>query len=85
MALTITAPSETAGAEAMPAAPEQTEQLTVAVTLDPPFSAWLAARAQAHGEEPGAHAAAILRQYWAHHDAWRHEHAGAPTRRRGAA
>jgi hypothetical protein len=61
-------------------APEAAAPLRVTVELDSMFAAWLTARAAAHGEEPGEHAATILRAYWAHHDQWRHQQGAAATR-----
>jgi hypothetical protein len=56
--------------------------LTVTLTLEGVFKEWLKARALDHREEPGEHAAALLRAYWAHHDTWRHRQAGTLTVRR---
>ena len=63
-----------------PAARDQPVVLTV--TLEGIFKDWLLARALDHHQEPGEHIAAILRAYWAHHDAWRHGQTGAATTRR---
>ena len=60
------------------------EDGAVTVPLDPHFRAWLEGRAAAHGEPPGAHAARVLRQFWAHHDTWRHGQGAGGTRPRGA-
>jgi hypothetical protein len=56
----------------------------VTVLLDAHFAAWLCARAEAHGQTPAEHAGAVLRQFWAAHDQWRHTQSGAPTRPAGA-
>lgn len=56
--------------------------LVMPVRLEGVFADWLRERARAHGEPPEEHAARLLRAYWAHHDAWRHDQVAAPTRRR---
>lgn len=53
------------------------------VVLDAHFAAWLEARAAAHGQAPGEHAAALLRQFWASHDHWRHQDSAGATRPAG--
>ncbi|WP_027284504.1 hypothetical protein [Rubritepida flocculans] len=69
--------------EAQPPGPPP--PLRLVVTLGEPFASWLLARAEAHGESPEAHAAALLRDHWARLDHWRHERALARGREAGAA
>lgn len=87
MALTLTPDEQPApeGAAALaapaPTAP-QNQPVILTMTLEGIFKDWLLARARHYQQEPGEHVAAILRAYWAHHDAWRHGQAGAATARR---
>lgn len=60
---------------------QQLDVLAIPLRLEGVFAEWLRARAQAHGETVEDHAARIMRQYWAHHDTWRHK--GSPTRPEG--
>lgn len=59
--------------------------LGVQVPLEGVFLAWMNARAAAHNEPVGDHAARLLRQYWAQHDTWRHGEGSGGTAPRGAA
>lgn len=68
-------------AEPAPPAPDLSP---VTVLLDAHFAEWLRTRAAAHGQTPGEHAGAVLRQFWASHDQWRHSQGGAVTRPAGA-
>jgi hypothetical protein len=83
-AMPVEAPAEAKPPAGAAAPPSAVPTLTLTVTLEGVFRDWLMARAQAHQQDPAEHVAAILRAYWAHHDAWRHQQAGGQTRRADA-